>query len=116
MAPGRNLVIASAAAPLAVVLTAATPALGGARALSWHVVKTFAAHNTFLNDIVGLRGGQAWAGGSSSALTPVLYHLSGRTWHAVNLPGSPGTFVASLRATSPPTCGPRSATSRWSSS
>src|SRR5258708_21938848 len=97
----NRILVAGVVAALTVVLAAAAPALGGARSPNWHVVKTFALHNTFLDDVVGLRGGTAWAGGESPAQTPVLYHLTGRIWHAVSLPGSPGMFVSNLSATSP---------------
>lgn len=96
----NRILVAGIATALSVVLTAAAPALGRTRSPSWHVVKTFTLHNTFLDDVVGLRGGTAWAGGASPATKPSLHHLTGRTWHTVSLPGSPGTFVANLSATS----------------
>lgn len=95
-----RVMAASVAAALAVVLTGAAPALGGALSPRWHVVKTFTPHNTFLSDIVGLRGGTAWAGGETPARTPALHHLTGRTWRTVSLPGLPGTFVPNVSATS----------------
>jgi hypothetical protein len=93
----------SFAAVLATSVVAAAPASasGGAGAAHWHVVKTFTTHNTALSDVIGLRGGTAWAGGESSAQTPVLYHLNGKKWQAVSLPGPSGTFVAQLSASSP---------------
>lgn len=93
--------VAGVAAALAVVLTAAAPALAGGRAPSWHVIKTFTPHNTFMIDVVGFRDGTAWAGGESPSQAPVLHHLTGRTWHTVSLPGPLGAFVANLSASSP---------------
>jgi hypothetical protein len=105
--PNRVLVATAVAAAVAATVGFAgtASALGAgpaaaARAPSWHVVKTFSAHDTFLDDVIGLRGGVAWAGGERPGQTPVLYHLTGKTWRAVSLPGSPGTFVTSLSATS----------------
>lgn len=107
IAPSRALALAAVVTTMglagvapALALAVAGPAAASARAPSWHVVKTFSAHNTFLHDVVGLRGGAAWAGGEAPGQLPVLYHLTGRTWHSVSLPGSPGTFVASLGGTS----------------
>ncbi len=99
---GRKRVFVScAAAALAVVLTAAAPALGSARSANWHVIKNFTTHNTNLADIVGFSDGTAWAGGETPAQTPVLYHLTGKKWHAVALTGPTGSFVVNLSATSP---------------
>lgn len=97
---GSRILAAGVVAALTVVLTAAAPDVSGSRSPSWHVVKTFIPHNTFVDDIVGLRGGIAWAGGESPARTPALHHLTGRTWRAVSLPGPPGTFVTNISATS----------------
>ena len=97
----NGILVAGVTALVTGVLAIAAPALGGTQASpSWHVVKTFTLHNTFLVDIVGFSGGIAWAGGESPAQTPALHHLSGKKWHTVSLPGSSGTFVANLSATS----------------
>jgi hypothetical protein len=96
----RPVAVWSAAAVLLLTLTAAQRPADAARAPSWHVIKTFTVRNTFLEDVVGFRGGTAWAGGSSPAETPVLYHLVGKTWQPVSLPGPAGTFVTNLSATS----------------
>ena len=66
----------------------------------WRVIRTLPAHNTSLDTIAVPKGGPAWAGGESSAQLPVVYHLVGGTWHAVTLPGTIGTFVNSMSATS----------------
>lgn len=97
----NGILVCGVAALFTAVATAAPPALGGAQASpSWHVIKTFTLHNTFLEDIVGLPGGVAWAGGESPAQMPALHHLASKKWHTVSLPGSAGTFVASLGGTS----------------
>jgi hypothetical protein len=92
---------AGVAAVLSAAVTALAPAPSGGGAPRWHVVKTFAPHNTLLYDVIGFRDGTVWAGGESPATMPLLFHLTGKTWHTVSLPGSAGTFVANLSASSP---------------
>ena len=76
--------------------TAASPST----TTGWRVIKTFASPNASLDDVTGFADGTAWAGGSTSAPLPVVYHLAAGTWKPTMLPGSSSVFVPSLSATS----------------
>lgn len=66
----------------------------------WRITKSFPAKDTFVDALVLLPGNTAWAGGETPGQMPVLYHLVSRKWRATVLPGSPGTFVNQISATS----------------
>ena len=76
------------------------PAAYRSAATGWRVIRTFASPNAVLDDVTGFADGTAWASGSTSAPTPVVYHLAGGTWTATALPGSSVVFAPSLSATS----------------
>jgi hypothetical protein len=96
---GLALILAAASGPLVVPVAALASQPAGTT--GWRVTKAFATANLSLDSIVALSDGTAWSGGSSPAQTPVLYHYASGHWHGSTLPGSTGTFVESLSATSP---------------
>ena len=91
----------------ALALAAAAPALAQpaastaqpAASTGWRVVKTF-PKNTNLDTIVPLPGKTAWAGGETPGQLPAVYHLAHGKWQRTTLPGSMGTFVNQISATS----------------
>jgi hypothetical protein len=85
---------------IAATVTAAAMPATRSGIVRWRVLKTFAVKNVALVDVLGFKNGTAWAGGLGHSQTPVLYHLSGGKWHLVSLPGSSGTFVSNLSASS----------------
>ncbi len=97
----------SALAVSALALTAAAPAVAQpvagtaqpAAATGWRVVKTFPKY-TNLDTIVPLPGKTAWAGGQTPGQLPAVYHLAHGKWQRTTLPGSMGSFVNQISATS----------------
>lgn len=100
----RHIKLAVPAVAVAAVIATAAAGMPAAQASSspgWRVTWTLSAKNTELDTLAALKGGTAWAGGETPAQLPVVYHLVSGKWHATVLPGTTGTFVSSVSATSP---------------
>ncbi len=105
-APIRRVTVISACALVALITSAAPAARAGASsaagATGWRVIRTLAAKGTQLSGgIAAFKDGSVWLGGQTPAQTPFLYHrTSSGKWSRTSLPGSTGTFVDGLSASS----------------
>jgi hypothetical protein len=91
----------AAAAATSLSLGAGLPAAQAATTPRWRVFHAIPAANSVLDDVTAVSASDAWAGGSTPAQTPVLYHWDGRRWLTVPRPGTAGWFASSVSASAP---------------